>query len=71
LTLFVLVVFLQEARRSIFSIMDVITSIRFGEMIFYLAVFILDTGKCYLFIWMNSKCYLTACLLWLNIASKE
>lgn len=43
-----LVIFQQEARRSIFSTMDVITSIRFGEMIFYLAVFILDTGKCYL-----------------------
>ena len=37
---------MQEVRRYIFSNMAAITSIRFGEMMFYLAVFIFDTGQC-------------------------
>lgn len=36
---------IQETRKSIFSNMDDGILIKFGEMMFYLAVFIFDTGE--------------------------
>lgn len=38
---------MQEVRRYIFNNMAAITFIKFGEMMFYLAVFIFDTGQCW------------------------
>lgn len=44
-----LTIFLQEARKYIISAMDDITLKKYGEMIFYLVVYILDIGKYLLF----------------------
>lgn len=48
----------KEARRSIFSTMDDTTSIRFGGMTSYLAVFIFGTGKYWTYI---SNAFLKFC----------